>query len=188
MDGLLLAGGRSSRFGGDKRRAVLGGRTLAERSLALLRARCANVFVAGRGAFDHDVRAVFVADEKAGAGPLGGLAAGLARSRDGVLVLPCDAPLVSADTLEALARAGRRRGRAVVLRSARGVEPLVAFYPRSALPVLRAALREGNMALHRLLPRLRAIELRIGAAREVLNVNRRGDLDEVARVAARGVR
>jgi molybdopterin-guanine dinucleotide biosynthesis protein A len=173
-----VAGGRSRRFGGDKRHARIGGITLAERSLALLRASVdGDVFVAGRDAFVHPVDAVFLEDADAGAGPLGGVVAALLRSRFGVLVLPCDAPLVRADTLSALLRLGRRRGCTVVVRSPRGVEPLVAFYPRAALPFLAAGLREGNRALHRLLPRLRAIEVGVGDAREMHNVNRATDLD-----------
>jgi molybdopterin-guanine dinucleotide biosynthesis protein A len=122
------------------------------------------------------VNSIFVADASANAGPLGGLVGALARSRFGLVVLPCDAPLLRADTLAAVARIGRRRGRTVVVRSARGVEPLIGFYPRSALPFLAAALREGSRALHRLLPRLGALEIAAGDSREMHNVNRPGDL------------
>ncbi|MFN2376534.1 MAG: molybdenum cofactor guanylyltransferase [Candidatus Binatia bacterium] len=175
---MLVAGGRSRRFGSDKRRAVVGGRTLAENALALLRA-CVDgdVFVAGSGAFDHPVSAAFVADAAPDAGPLGGIVGALLRSRSGLLVLPCDAPLLGADTLAAVARLARRSGRTVVVRSRRGLEPLVAFYPRAALPVLAAGLREGNRALHRLLPRLRPLVIEAGSAREMHNVNRPGDID-----------
>jgi len=181
IDGLLVAGGRSRRFGSDKRRARLGAATLAERSLALLRA-CSDgdVFIAGRGAFDHPVSAIHVADAAINAGPLGGIVAALARSRFGLIVLPCDAPLLSADTLASLVRLGRRKTCTVVVRSPRGLEPLVAFYPRSALPFLAAALREGNRALHRLLPRLRAVEITATGSREMHNVNRPADLDLAA--------
>lgn len=178
IDGLLVAGGRSRRFGGDKRRARLAAQTMAERSLTLLRA-CTDgdLLVAGDGAFDHPVSAIFVADAASRSGPLGGIVGALARSRFGLIVLPCDAPLVRADTLKSLAILGRRHVRPAVVRGSGGLEPLVAFYPRSALPLLAAALREGNRALHRLLPRLRAIEVEAGDAREMHNVNRPGDLE-----------
>lgn len=185
IDGLLVAGGRSRRFGSDKRRAVLGGRTLAENAMAMLRG-CVDgdVFVAGSGAFDHPVSAVFVEDAAPQAGPLGGIVGALLRSRSGLLVLPCDAPLLGADTLAAVARLARRSGSAVVVRSRRGLEPLVAFYPRAALPLLAAGLREGNRALHRLLPRLRPLVIEAASAREMHNVNRPGDLDVAVGAAA----
>jgi molybdopterin-guanine dinucleotide biosynthesis protein A len=178
VDGLLVAGGRSRRFGADKRRAVIAGATLAERALALLRgAAGGDLFVAGDGAFDHPVDAIFLRDAAANAGPLGGILAALARSRFGVLVLPCDAPFVRADTLATLARLGLRRGTTVCVRSPRGVEPLVAFYPRSALPILAGGLREGTKALHRLIPRLGASFVVASDARELHNVNRPGDYE-----------
>ena len=96
--------------------------------------------------------------------------------------MPCDAPLVRADTLAAVAALGRRTARTVVVRSRRGVEPLVAFYPRSALPRLAAGLREGNRALHRLLRHLEALTIDAPDAHEMHNVNRPEDL---ARAAAR---
>lgn len=177
VDGLLLAGGRSRRFGGDKRRVRFGAGTLAERALSRLRA-CVDgdVFVAGRGAFDRPVRALLVADAAAGAGPLGGIVAALRRSRFGVLVLPCDAPFVGRDTLAALAGTALRRGRAVVVRSPRGLEPLVAFYPRSALPLLEAALVGRRLAMHRIVARLGPVVLDVRDARAMHNVNRPSDL------------
>jgi molybdopterin-guanine dinucleotide biosynthesis protein A len=181
IDGLLVAGGRSRRFGTDKRRAALAGRTLAERSLSVLRRTVdGDVFVAGDGAFDHPVSAIFVGDAVAGAGPLGGLVGALLHARFGVLVMPCDAPLVRTDTLASLARLGRRSGQVVVVRSSRGIEPLVAFYPKRVLPFLSAGLREGNRALHRLIGRIGALEIDAPDPREMHNVNHPEDLARIA--------
>ncbi len=181
LDGLLLSGGRSRRFGSDKRRARLEDRTLAEHALALLRRTVdGDVFVAGADAFDRPVQAIAVADADLGAGPLAGIVGALLRSRRGVVVLPCDAPLVRAGTLAAVGSLARKAGRPVVVRSRRGLEPLVAFYPRSALPFLCAQLRGGQRALHRLLPRLGALEVEVTDAREMHNVNRPADLAALA--------
>lgn len=184
LDGLLVAGGRARRFGSDKRRARMPSRTLAEHSLSLLRACIdGDLFVAGRGVFDHPVQALTVSDAAIDAGPLGGIVGGLLRARTGLLVLPCDAPLLRVDTLRSVGRLGLRHGRTVVVRSRRGLEPLVAFYPRSALPFLLAALREGSRALHRLVPRLGALEVQAGESTEMHNVNRPEDLVEARRLA-----
>jgi len=178
VDGLLLAGGLSRRFGSDKRRAVFGGRTLAGRALLALRGAVdGDVFVAAvRGRFDWPATAILVEDASTGAGPLAGLVGGLARSRFGVLVLPCDTPLLRAATVQALARLGRMHGRTVIARGPNGIEPLVAFYPRAAFPVLAAALREGTLALHRAIRPLRPLELRAADAGEFRNVNRPQDM------------
>jgi molybdopterin-guanine dinucleotide biosynthesis protein A len=178
IDGLLLAGGLSRRFGSDKRRAVFGGRTLAARALIPLRGAVdGEVFVAAaRGRDDWPLTSILVEDASTGAGPLAGLLGGLARSRFGVLVSPCDTPLLRVATLQALADLGRRHGRTVIARGSNGIEPLVAFYPRAAFPVLAAALREGTLALHRAIRPLRPLELRMVDAAEFRNVNRPEDL------------
>lgn len=177
IDGLLLAGGRSRRFGRDKRRALLGGRALADIAIARLRAVVdGDLWIAGAGTFQAGGPAFLVDDLVRGGGPLSGIAGGLLRARLGVLVLPCDVPLVSPDTLVSLLRVARRTGRVVALRSLRGWEPLVAFYPRAAFPLLAAALREGQRAPHRLLERLGALALPAGRTGEVWNVNRVEDL------------
>jgi len=186
IDGLLLAGGRSRRFGRDKRHALLAGRTLADIAMCKLRAVVdGDLWVAGAGAFDARGGAFMADDLVRGRGPLSGIAGGLLRVSFGVLVLPCDVPLVTLDTLSALARAARRSGRVVAVRSVRGWEPLVAFYPRAVLPRLAAALREGQRAPHRLLERLGALALAAGSSDEVCNVNRLEDLATVSRIAGR---
>ncbi len=186
IDALLLAGGRSRRFGRDKRHALLGGRTLADIAMCKLRAVVdGDLWVAGAGTFNVAGRAFLVDDLVHGRGPMSGIAGGLLRVRFGVLVLPCDVPLVTADTLSALVRMARRSGQVVALRSGRGWEPLVGFYPRAALPQLAAALRDGQRAPHRLLDRLGALALPVGRARETWNVNRIEDLKAAAEVAGR---
>ena len=77
--GAVLAGGRSSRFGGDKALARLHGETLLERAYRELSAQCDKVVVVGR----DDAPGLSIADwPKAGLGPLGGIAAALRHARN----------------------------------------------------------------------------------------------------------
>jgi molybdopterin-guanine dinucleotide biosynthesis protein A len=91
--GVVLAGGLSSRFGGDKALASIGGRPMLDVVIARLRPQCAELVAAGR-----DWPGVERIDDRPrpGLGPLGGLAAALAcaRSRGHELVLTsgCDLP------------------------------------------------------------------------------------------------
>lgn len=179
VDGLLVAGGHARRFGSDKRRALFGSVTLAEAALARLReAVDGDVFIAGTGAFARPVHAHFVEDAAKGSGPLGAIVAGLVRSRFGVLVLPCDAPFVHRDTLACVTRMALASGDPVVVRSPRGLEPLVAFYPRSALPLLRRALVARRLALYQSLPLLNVRIVEARDSREFFNVNRPTDLQQ----------
>lgn len=102
---LLLAGGKSSRMGEDKRQLVHEGKTLLDRALALLEQSGADEILISGDLQHHDCIPDIVQD----CGPLGGLHAALhyidARGhtdRALLLVIPVDMPLLQADTLAQL--------------------------------------------------------------------------------------
>ena len=77
--GVVLAGGRSSRFGSDKAEALLNGTRLLDHAVAALRRHTDQVSIAGRA--ENGV--IGIADHPApGLGPLGGLAGALLYARD----------------------------------------------------------------------------------------------------------
>ena len=186
IDGLVLAGGRSRRFGSDKRLALFDGAELVRLAIAKLTVVVDGALYLGTGSRRERLpgtgRAIAIADEPPGSGPLGGIGAALRRTQHGVIVLACDIPLVRASTLERLARIARAGGKAAALRSARGWEPLVAWYPRGALHVVESALRSGRPTPWAVLERLGALPLPVTDADEVINVNTPDDLAR-ARIA-----
>ena len=108
LAGLLLAGGRSSRFGSDKALVVVDGLTLLERATRCLRDVCDGplVVASGDGVARPGVGDRQVADVVADAGPLGAIAAGLVDLRgeaDRVAVLAVDHVAPSAALLRLLA-------------------------------------------------------------------------------------
>lgn len=153
---IILAGGASTRMGADKRRLRLWGEagpTLLEQMVALGRAHCAEcIVVLNDPEAWPDLQARPVRDEIPGAGPLGGLASGLAAaSHEYALLLACDMPLVRSALLQALLAYPRPFDALVPLRTAAdgprnlaGAEPLLAIYRRTALPAVRACLAAGD--------------------------------------------
>lgn len=149
---VVLAGGRSSRYGSDKREADAGdGRTRLEAAVAVARAVAPEVVVSV-GA--HEAAKVVegarvVADDVPDAGPLGGLVASLQACRAPfVIAFAVDQPGVTADLLRVLA--ARRAGVGLFLRHDGRDHPLPCVVDRAAvLPALRAALEAGHRALHR---------------------------------------
>jgi molybdopterin-guanine dinucleotide biosynthesis protein A len=182
IDGLVLAGGRSKRFGTDKRVAKFRGQELVRRAVRTLgQVASGTIYVATGPRVERlpgTAATVCIADSPPGRGPLGGIAAALARTRAaGVLVLGCDLPLVSAATLGRVARAGVLCGRAAAVRGPRGWEPLVAYWPSAVYKQVRAALWNGALAPHELLERLGAIAVVGVDPTELSNLNTRAELE-----------
>ncbi|MES1246502.1 MAG: molybdenum cofactor guanylyltransferase [Actinomycetota bacterium] len=97
LTGILLAGGRSSRFGSPKERATFEGVTLVERAWRLLCWACEQPILVGPGGLGDP-----------GTGPVGAIAAGLRAARyDVAVVIPVDMPLLTVDALHELADACR---------------------------------------------------------------------------------
>lgn len=109
VSAIVLAGGRSSRFGRDKLAEPLGGMSLLERSIAAVRPVSSEVLVVtaplGAPTVDEDVRVVH--DAAPFGGPLLGLAAGLTSAREAIVLvtagdMPELQPLVIRLLLDAL--------------------------------------------------------------------------------------
>ena len=104
--GVVLAGGRSSRFGSDKALAELDGHTLLERAVNSLSASCDKVVIAGR---DSGPAPTVPDWPRADMGPLGGIAGGLRHAReegfDSALTCGVDSVDLPADLLPELSPA-----------------------------------------------------------------------------------
>jgi molybdopterin-guanine dinucleotide biosynthesis protein A len=189
IDALLLVGGRSRRFGTDKRFAEIDGEELARRAYQKLASVVDGVVYAATGARREVLpgleRATLVVDEMHDRGPLGGIAAGLRRARSGILVLACDLPLVRRTTLERVVRVAKSARSAVALRGSSGWEPLVAWYPVSALETVRMVLKSSRPAPFLVLEKLGARALPVYDADELMNVNTPADLVVAAALAKR---
>ncbi|MDK2779574.1 MAG: molybdenum cofactor guanylyltransferase [Pseudomonadota bacterium] len=112
--GIILAGGNSSRMGGDKALLPIHGMTLLEHTTAVVRDCLQTVWISRRQ--DQPLPAGSdrtVYDSISDAGPLAGIAAALQAALtdgrfNGMLIVPVDLPLLTADTLRPLLQEGRR--------------------------------------------------------------------------------
>jgi molybdenum cofactor guanylyltransferase len=124
VSALILAGGKASRLGGvDKRELVIEGQTIFARQCAVLAPIVGEIVVsAPRGVPGYRT----VADAIAGAGPLAGIAAGLAvAATPWLLVIAGDMPFVSSALIDLMLAATRDDIDAVGIRVADLPEPLL---------------------------------------------------------------
>jgi molybdopterin-guanine dinucleotide biosynthesis protein A len=177
--GLVLAGGRSSRFGGDKALAPLGGRPLIAWSVDALRPGAAILGVNGPEALAASVGLPDVPDgAELPAGPHSGVIAGLAWAQaqacTHLLVAPCDTPFLPSDFGARLASAIGDRW--VVAARAERVHPLCSLWSVDAAETLHGMVTGGET------PSMRAMIERIGGfldfedERAFANINTAEDL------------
>lgn len=163
--GVVLAGGRSSRMGQDKALLELPcGTTLLERQLRRLSSLVPEVVLSVRDrnyAFLQKRltacgRVRLLPDETDEVGPLGGIASALGKAERehfaGVLVLPCDMPLITEGLLARLTGFWHEAPETLVTaleESSGRVHPLSAVWSVEALPFVRKALVSGDYSLRR---------------------------------------
>jgi len=153
LDAVLIAGGKSSRFGTDKAFLDWTGEPLFRRQLKKLQAlKPRRLWLSANpdqeyGQLSDGV--IRVDDDNEGLGPLGGLLSVFWRSEaDFIAVLGVDLPLMEDTFLAKLVE----KGGGVVPKTQRFWEPLAAVYPREAmLAILEKALEKGDRKLQRIL-------------------------------------
>jgi len=155
VSAVVLAGGQSRRLGQDKASALLGGVPLLQHVLDRLNGVATDISVVCRPgqvlpALDgKEVTSVF--DRYAGAGPLGGLYAGLETALyQRVIALGCDTPFVSPALLRRLLERISDHDAAVPVVCGQP-QPLCAVYTKAALRPARARIEAGKLRLTDLL-------------------------------------
>ena len=151
---VILAGGKSSRFGRDKSLEKIDGKSIVERTVE----KCLPVF--DEVMISSNRKAKFgipgvpeLSDVYVGMGPLGGIhSALLAAKNDAVFFAACDMPFFSVDLAQHIVEAGADIN-ACVPRVGEKTEPLFGVYRKALLPLVVQMLEEGDRSLHHLLAR-----------------------------------
>jgi molybdopterin-guanine dinucleotide biosynthesis protein A len=173
--GIVLAGGRSTRFGRDKLVEPLGGRPLVHHAVLAVAQTTVEVLVVigpiGDGPALPDAREAgvpirVVRDPTTDGGPLVGLLAGLERARESsVVVAGGDMPSLAPDVIRALLRslAASADADAVALERRGRREPLpIVLRTGAATTVAARLLADGERSLRALLAALRTRDLAEG--------------------------
>lgn len=157
VSALILAGGQATRMGGrDKRTLVVDGRTIFERQVEVLAPRVAEILVSARApvAGYRTVR-----DARPGAGPLAGIAAGLAATATRwLLVVAGDMPWIAGAVIDQLLACAAAPREAAVDAVGIRIGPL----PEPLLCVLRVATARPEVERRLATGRYKASELLTG--------------------------
>jgi molybdopterin-guanine dinucleotide biosynthesis protein A len=162
INGYVLAGGASSRFGRDKALVELAGKTALQRACDLVGQVAGSAQVVALAQRYPDLRALIVADRWPGEGPLGGIITALratASDKNGAawnLIVSCDMPFLTREWLEYLCTSALASdAETVVPRSEHGLEPLCACWRTSAADSLQRSFEDGVRKVTEAMKRLR---------------------------------
>lgn len=154
MNGIIIAGGKSTRMGQDKAFVSYNGKCLIEYAIKLLSLFCKTVTISAN---DFDKYAQFdlpiVADSIKDIGPIGGLYSALSVSADETnIVIPVDMPLITKDLISYLL-SNHQAGHITTPFHNGLLEPLCAIYPTSAVFTIKSMISQENYKLYNLLDR-----------------------------------
>ena len=173
--GVILAGGRSRRMGKDKTMLEIGGITLFDRALRMMRELFSDVLIAGDRK-DLVRPGVCCYPDLFPGSALGGLYTGLMKSRhDMIFVCSCDMPSPNGNIARLVVSQDRAYD-VVVPRTPAGLEPLFARYHKRCLPAMKDMLDRREFRIDDFYPRVRmryldAAELPADWQNSFLNIN-----------------
>jgi len=180
--GLVLAGGRSRRFGREKALVEVGGRPMIAAVAEVLARGCEAVAVnapesAGAAAWARIAGLDLVCDRPGDPdGPLAGVRAGLewarARGAQWLVTAPCDTPFLPEDYVARLVAPGRT----AAAETAVGGHWLCAIWGVGDLEALERWLSEGHGRVEAFLQACGAVSVRFDEPAAFANVNRPEDL------------
>lgn len=145
IGGIILAGGKSSRFGSDKGLTNFHGKPLVQYSVDLLQEVAAEIcIVSGNPEYKRFNYPVY-SDIISGYGPLAGILTGLTYSKNEYnFVLSCDTPFVNLDLLLYLKLHIHKKWIAVPVNPAGLFEPLCAIYSKNCIAVIQKMIENND--------------------------------------------
>jgi len=187
---IILAGGKSRRFGGDKALLEINGCRVIETIVEKCRTLFSEILISTGERPDFDIPYLRnVQDVYKGIGPLGGIHAGMRESANEVcFVTACDMPNFQLPLVKKLLDVSDRYD-AVVLKTGGLTHPLFAVYKKSILPVVEQLLSQNIYSVSRLLDEVRVGHVQLQTDDKnptrapVFNINYQEDYQEFAHVA-----
>lgn len=146
--GIILAGGRSSRFGQDKTQYLIQGKTMTERAADFIRPFVDEILISvdREGKFNLPGTREVV-DIYAETGPIGGIYTGLSEAEtESCFVIAADMPKIDIKLTNKLFELSENYKVVIPERKGR-LEPLCGIYKKAVLPELEAEILAGEYAL-----------------------------------------
>ncbi|MEG1617688.1 MAG: molybdenum cofactor guanylyltransferase [Bacteroidales bacterium] len=160
ITGIVLAGGRSVRFGSNKAISMFQNKTMIKHSIDLLAKFCDQVIISGDK--EEYVRYGYpcIPDKYENIGPLGGVCSSLEASPTDVnVVVTCDMPLVTEEMIRKLLEAHQSGKITVFDRDNNDIYPFPGIYEKTHLPLLTDIIHSGKYQIREAINRNEGIRV-----------------------------
>lgn len=190
ITGVILAGGKSSRFGRNKALEEINGTPLIERVIGVMGSVFRNLSIITNSPEEYAYLQLPTHEDLIkGLGPLGGIYTGLETIKDETgLFVACDMPFLNQDLLRHMVHV-KEDFDAVVPRIDWKIESLHAIYTKNCLPAIKELIDSGELQPIKFFPRVRVRyldkeEIRPfdPQLRSFINVNRPNELLDAKRL------
>jgi molybdopterin-guanine dinucleotide biosynthesis protein A len=178
--GIILAGGRSSRFGSNKALAELHGKKLIEHVISVMRAVFDEVVIVTNQPEQYkEFGCKVLKDIIPDLGPVGGIATAFKYTdKSAIFVTACDMPFISADAINNILSQAESYS-AVVARSQNGMEPLFALYKKDTLKHFEEGFKKDDRSVLSILKQIKQISFVDIGCKVVTNINTINDHAEL---------
>ena len=190
LKALLLIGGKSRRMGSDKASLVFEGKTLLERTLAVVSAQVPETFLSIAHDETREFEQATIRDLTSNPGPLGGIQAAFQHDPESAwLVVACDLPLFDAQTLSyLLSNSKTTQNASCFLNRLDGrAEPLCTLYQPTAAQPLTDYLAADRRCARKFLESLSPQTFELPNPLALDNANRPEQLEELKILAKEGL-
>jgi molybdopterin-guanine dinucleotide biosynthesis protein A len=151
VTGIILAGGRSSRFGSPKAFAEYDGHFFYEHAVSALLPHVQEVIIvssaedAPRFTAKERVKVISDTEQYKGKGPLAGIYSAMNHAESNwYFVLPCDMPLIGREAAEKIASFRDEAFDAVIPEAGGRIQPLAGLYHQRIMKQLKSQLDSGS--------------------------------------------
>ena len=182
ITGVILAGGKSARFGQNKAFALFEGTPFIERVLKVMRLTFSKVMIVTNSPADFaHLKVLVLADSIPCKGPLGGIMTALQQTTDdGIFAVGCDMPCLSPFVIRRVLEKVKNHLAAVPEHD--GIkEYLMAYYAKKLASTILSFLRQERLSLAALCEFLTNIVWVPVEGKSWINVNTRKDLELLPR-------
>jgi len=161
VTGVILAGGRSSRFGSNKALALIDGKPLIQRITDLMASLFPESLLVTNTPADYEFLSLpMTPDRFHGCGPLAGIHAALQQiTTPRAFVVACDMPNLSAELIRYICSINEQPYDVIIPWPESGQEPLFGIYHKRSLAVIEACLRQKECQIIRALKNLQVRRL-----------------------------